>query len=149
MKDIEYAGFWIRTAATLIDTVLLMIITLPILSVIYGGGYFMSEAFISGFWDVVLSYIFPAIATILFWIYRGATPGKMAFKISIVDARNGGKPSTGQLIGRYFGYYVSILTLMIGYIWVGIDKKKQGFHDKLSKTVVVRNLAKAEVKFDG
>jgi uncharacterized RDD family membrane protein YckC len=56
-----------------------------------------------------------------------------------VDEKTGGKPSTGQLIGRYLGYYVSILPLMLGIIWVGIDKRKQGFHDKLAGTLVVRS----------
>ncbi len=42
------------------------------------------------------------------------------------------------MIGRYFGYYVSILPLMLGIIWVGIDKRKQGWHDKLAGTVVIR-----------
>ena len=71
--------------------------------------------------------------------YRQATPGKMAIGAKIVDAKTGGNASTGQLIGRYFAYYVSILPLMLGIIWVGIDPKKQGFHDKLAGTMVVRS----------
>ena len=80
----------------------------------------------------------PAIAVILFWIYRQATPGKMAIGAKIVDAKTGGKPSTGQLIGRYLAYYVSIIPLFLGIIWVGIDARKQGFHDKLAGTLVIR-----------
>ena len=80
----------------------------------------------------------PAVAVILFWIYRQATPGKMAVSARIVDSRTGGRPSTGQLIGRYFAYYVSILPLMAGIIWVAFDARKQGWHDKLANTVVVR-----------
>ena len=91
-----------------------------------------------GLWDVLLNYILPAIAVILFWIYKSATPGKMALGLKIVDAKTGRAASNPQLIGRYFGYYVSIIPLMLGMIWVGIDKKKQGWHDKLAGTLVVK-----------
>lgn len=50
----------------------------------------------------------------------------------------GGKPTAGQFIGRYFAYLIAFLPLCLGVIWVGIDKKKQGWHDKLAGTVVIR-----------
>jgi len=89
--------------------------------------------------DFLINWVFPAIAVILFRIYRQATPGKMAISAKIVDEKTGGKPSTGRLIGRYLGYYVSILPLMLGIIWVAFDKRNQGFHDKLAGTLVVRS----------
>ncbi len=149
MDDVEYAGFWIRTGAAIIDTILLVIIILPILTLIYGQEYWLGTVYISGFWDVMLNYFLPAIAVILFWIYKSATPGKMALKLSIVDAKTGGHPSTGQLIGRYFAYYVSLVPFGLGIIWVGIDKRKQGWHDKLAGTVVVRRTAQEPVQFEG
>jgi uncharacterized RDD family membrane protein YckC len=149
MEDLEYAGFWVRTGAALIDTILMLIIIMPVLTLIYGSDYWTSEAFFIGFWDIVLNYILPAIAVILFWIYKSATPGKMALKLSIVDAKTGREASKGQLIGRYFAYYISILALFLGIIWVGIDKRKQGWHDKLAGTVVIKNNAKETVQFDG
>ena len=82
----------------------------------------------------------PAIAIILFWIYRAATPGKMAISAKIVDVQTGGQPSTGQLVGRYFAYFISALPLGLGIFWVAFDKKKQGWHDKLAGTVVVRKI---------
>jgi uncharacterized RDD family membrane protein YckC len=148
MDDVEYAGFWIRTGAAIIDTILLLIIILPILTLIYGQEYWFGTVYISGFWDVMLNYILPAIAVILFWIYKSATPGKLALKLAIVDAKTGGHPSTGQLIGRYFAYYVSIIPLGLGIIWVGIDKRKQGWHDKLAGTVVIRRTAQEPVRFE-
>jgi uncharacterized RDD family membrane protein YckC len=148
MKDLEYAGFWIRVGAALIDTVLMMIIIIPILSLIYGKEYWVSDSSFFGFWDLVLNYAFPAIAVILFWVYKSATPGKMALRLKIVDADTGQAVSTGRLIGRYLGYYVSIIPFFLGLIWVGIDKKKQGWHDKLAGTVVVRNMKKEPVQFD-
>jgi uncharacterized RDD family membrane protein YckC len=77
------------------------------------------------------------IVTILFWRYRGATPGKMAISAKIVDAKTLAAPSTGSLVVRYFAYIVSALPLMIGFLWIGIDRRKQGFHDKIAGTAVV------------
>ncbi len=139
MNERKYAGFWIRTVAAIIDTLLMIIIIAPVLTGIYGKEYWLSDSLIQGSWDVMFSYILPAIAVVLFWAYKSATPGKMLMKLTIVDAKTGGKPSTGQLIGRYLGYYVSIIPLCLGIIWVGIDKRKQGWHDKLAGTVVIRN----------
>ena len=139
MNGQKYAGFWIRTAAAIIDTVLMIIIIAPVLTGIYGKEYWLSDSLIQGSWDVLFSYILPAIAVVIFWAYKSATPGKMLTKLTIVDAKTGGKPSTGQFIGRYLGYYVSIIPLFLGIIWVGIDKRKQGWHDKLAGTVVIRN----------
>ena len=106
MSEQNYAGFWIRVGATLIDTIFLLVIILPLLTLIYGTDYWASEPFVYGIWDVLLQYIFPAAAVIVFWIYRSATPGKMILKLTIVDAATGGKPTTGQFIGRYLAYYI-------------------------------------------
>ena len=148
MNEQEYAGFWIRTWASIIDTVLILLIIWPILTGIYGVEYWQSTSFVQGTWDVLLNYILPAIAVIVFWSYKSATPGKMLTNLTIVDAKGGGKPSTGQLIGRYLGYYVSMLPLFLGIIWVGIDKRKQGWHDKLAGTVVIKSNHTEEVKFE-
>jgi uncharacterized RDD family membrane protein YckC len=139
MNDQQYAGFWIRVGASMIDTILILAIIWPILTAIYGKDYWAGASFTHGAWDVILTYILPAVAVILFWIYRSATPGKMALKLTIVDAKTGAKPSTGQFIGRYLGYYVSAIPLFLGLVWVGIDKRKQGWHDKLAGTVVIRS----------
>ena len=138
MYEQDYAGFWIRVGASLIDTILIMVLTFPIAAAIYGEAYWDSESLVAGLWDVVLSYILPAIAVIVFWVYKSATPGKMITNLIIVDAETGGKPSTGQFVGRYFAYYLSAIPLMLGFIWVAFDKRKQGWHDKLAGTVVIR-----------
>lgn len=147
-NELEYAGFWLRTAASIVDTILVMIVTYPILIGIYGWAYFDSDRLIAGPADVLLSVVFPAIAVIWFWAARQATPGKMAISARIVDAKTGGVPSTGQLIGRYLGYFVSIVPLFLGILWVGLDRRKQGWHDKLAGTVVVRNRDPETVRFD-
>ncbi|WP_126455215.1 RDD family protein [Sulfuriflexus mobilis] len=148
MIEQQYAGFWIRTGAAIIDTILVFFIIAPILTAIYGVDYWLDESFFKGTWDVLLNYLLPMVAVIVFWVYKSATPGKMATQLTIVDARTGGKPSTGQFIGRYLAYYVSIIPLMLGIIWVGIDKRKQGWHDKLAGTVVIRRTSPEPVKFE-
>jgi uncharacterized RDD family membrane protein YckC len=145
--DLEYVGFWLRVVAALIDTVLLLLICVPIVTLVYGEEYWTSPEMLAGPADFLINWVLPAVAVLLFWIYRQATPGKMAVGARIVDARTGERPSTGQLIGRYFAYYVSMLPLFLGLFWVGWDRRKQGFHDKLANTVVVRTSRRA--KFPG
>jgi len=136
--DFEYAGFWIRVWASIIDTILILIITMPILLSVYGTGYFDSDKIIQGPLDFFVSWVFPSIAVIFFWIYKSATPGKMAISSKIVNAHTGEKPSVGQFVGRYFAYFISGIPLGLGIIWIAFDKRKQGWHDKLAGTVVIR-----------
>jgi len=135
----RYAGFWVRVMAALIDSVLLIMVTLPLLLWIYGESYLDldPERLIAGPADLLISWLFPAVAIVAFWRYRSATPGKMLLKLEIVDATNGGTPTTGQLIGRYLAYYVSTIPFALGLLWVAFDPRKQGWHDKLANTVVI------------
>jgi uncharacterized RDD family membrane protein YckC len=148
MDGKEYAGFWIRFGAMLIDLVVMIIVLYIPLTMIYGEEYWVGEQFIYGLWDVMLGYIVPIIVTIWFWLRYEGTPGKMATKLRIVDAATGNKMTTGQAIGRYFAYTIAILPLCLGLIWVGIDKKKQGWHDKLAGTVVIRDTGKQSVRYE-
>ena len=136
--ELEYAGFWMRVWASLIDTVLVCALIFPLLTVIYGRAYWDSPKLIQGPIDFLLSWVAPAVAVVLFWIARQATPGKMAIAARVADAKTGGKPTNGQLIVRYLGYYVSAIPLFLGLLWVAFDPRKQGWHDKLAGTVVVR-----------
>jgi len=138
-RRLEYVGFWKRVAASLIDVLILLVVIVPLLLAIYGSEYLAraQTSGTAGFWDFVIQVVMPAVAVILFWKYRGATPGKMAISARIVDARTGAAPSTGQLVGRYFAYIVSTLPLCLGFVWIGLDRRKQGFHAKLANTVVV------------
>jgi uncharacterized RDD family membrane protein YckC len=139
-QELEYVGFWARVGAALIDTVLLLLVVVPLLAAVYGWTYFDGKATLvaSGPANFLISYVAPAIAVVAFWIVRQATPGKMAISARIVDAATGQPLSTRQAIGRYLAYYVSILPLCLGLLWVAFDKRKQGWHDKLAGTVVVR-----------
>ena len=136
--EIHYSGFWIRLLASLIDTVWLLILTFALGWMIYGAIYFQSTEFTQGYADLFITYVLPFILTILFWYYKAATPGKMILGMRIVDANTLGKVSTGRLFVRYLSYYISMLVLGLGFLWVGWDKRKQGWHDKIARTLVIK-----------
>lgn len=137
--EVHYAGFWLRVGASIIDTVLLLAVMLPLLVSIYGWDYFdgTQSGFVAGTADFLISWVGPAVAVIVFWVYKSATPGKMMLSARIVDATTGQPPSVGQSVGRYFAYYLSLLPLGLGFLWVAFDPRKQGWHDKLANTVVI------------
>ena len=149
--DLEYVGFWPRVGAALIDTLLILVVTVPLVTAVYGKQYWVSDSWLKGPADFLINWLLPAGAVLLFWIYRQATPGKIAISARIVDAATGGRPTTRQLVVRYLGYYVSMLPMMLGILWVAFDPRKQGWHDKLAGTVVVRPRRRGPlpVKFDG
>ena len=140
MEDVEYAGFWIRLGAVLIDLMVMGVVLYIPSTVIYGSEYWVGDQFFYGFWDLIFSYVLPLVGTIWFWLRFSGTPGKMALKLKIVDAGTGNKLTFGQAIGRYFAYILSAIPFFLGYIWVGFDKRKQSWHDKLAGTVVIRNI---------
>jgi uncharacterized RDD family membrane protein YckC len=136
--ELEYVGFWARVWASIIDTVLMIAVIVPVLFVIYGKERLADGITLTGFTEFLFSYVLPAIAVIAFWSAKQATPGKMAIGAIIVNAKTGQPPSMKQHIVRYLGYFISTFFLCLGFIWVGLDKRKQGWHDKLAGTVVVR-----------
>ncbi len=143
--EFEYAGFWVRVGAALIDTVLIVCVTFPLMIAIYGWSYFdgSKTGFIAGVGDFLISWVAPAVAVVAFWFYKQATPGKMALSVRVVDAKTGNTLTVGQSIGRYLGYFVSTIPLGLGLIWVAFDPRKQGWHDKLAGTVVIRSRNRA------
>jgi uncharacterized RDD family membrane protein YckC len=151
--ELEYVGFWVRVLASLIDTALLSLALWPLGHLLYKNIYLPAPdwdpngpaaldltqlhlQFSASDW--FLELILPAVVVILFWMARQATPGKMVFGARVVDASSGLPPRLGQACVRYLGYYLSALFLCLGFIWVGIDPRKQGWHDKLAHTIVVR-----------
>ena len=85
------------------------------------------------FFEILLTGIF----FVLFWNKYGATPGKMIMSIKIVDAKNYKKPKKMQNIIRFLGYFVAMLPLGCGFWSMNFSGKKQGWHDKLARTVVI------------
>ncbi|HXZ52102.1 MAG TPA: RDD family protein [Burkholderiales bacterium] len=139
MAQPEYVGFWRRVLAAAIDFLILFVVTTPILLAIYGRRYFalVQSGTSAGFWDFVIEYVVPAVAVVAFWRRYGATPGKMAVGAKIVDAKTGERPSTARLVLRYVAYLVSALPLFLGFLWIGVSRRKQGFHDKIARTMVI------------
>lgn len=147
-NNLEYVGFWSRVGAAILDSIIVGLITVPAMYAIYGSGYFMDpEApLIAGPADFLISWVFPAVAVILFWLYKQATPGKMVVSARVVDAKTGNSLTTGQAVIRYLAYFVAMIPLFLGIFWVAFDPRKQGWHDKLAGSVVVRS--KVPVSFE-
>ncbi|HZQ73422.1 MAG TPA: RDD family protein [Burkholderiales bacterium] len=131
-RSVEYVGFWKRFVAFVIDMLIVFVVVGLALFALYGQLMAVQSDAVN--WTVNGLLV---VATILFWRYRGATPGKMAISAKIVDARTFGPPSTVRLVVRYFAYILSSLPLGLGFVWIGIDRRKQAFHDKIAGTVVV------------
>ena len=69
--------------------------------------------------------------------YNGQTPGKMLLGIRVV--KTDGSPLTGSdAFVRYLGYALNWLSLGVGWLWVFFDEDRQGWHDKLARTYVVK-----------
>ena len=157
MSEVRYAGFWIRFFASFLDTLFL---ALPVAIVIYflsDGNWFDFSQYqqnikmaMSGninalnnlpktdkTWEVI-NLIVTITVTMIFWRrWRGATPGKKFVHIKIVDAKTFEDIDNRQAITRSFGYIVSTLTLLVGFIMVAFRKDKRGLHDLLAGTVVI------------
>jgi uncharacterized RDD family membrane protein YckC len=134
----EYAGFWIRLVANVFDGLILLIPNI-ILSFGVGG--------VTGF---LLSLALGIVYTIGFWTAKGATPGKMVVGIEIVTV-NEERIGFGKAFLRYIGYWVSTITLSIGYLMIAFSRQKRGLHDHIAGTIVVRSAriptVKARVSF--
>jgi len=138
-SEVEYVGFWPRVGAAIIDSILIMVVLTPLILMFFGPSYFGEARAAPGSAVFLLEWLLPALAVLAFWVARQATPGKMLIGAKIVDAVTGEKPIPGQLVLRYIGYYVAMLPLFLGIIWVAFDRRKQGWHDKMGRTVVIRD----------
>lgn len=138
LETVEYAGFWARFFATILDSILIMAVLIPLLLLMLGPQILTDPDAANTPLGNLLQYGLPLIATVLFWKYRSATPGKMLMGLIVVDGRTGGVPPTGRLVLRYLAYIVSTLPLGLGFLWVAFDKQKRGFHDMIASTLVVR-----------
>lgn len=146
----RYAGFWIRVGAWLIDAIILGIVN-SVISAFFGGGL---GALVKPGQDpstINVAAVFGAIGmmilitcaiqfayfTFLESSEKQATLGKMALGLKVTDL-NGQRISVGRAAGRFFSKIISSLILCIGYIMVGFTEKKQGLHDMIAGTYVVR-----------
>jgi uncharacterized RDD family membrane protein YckC len=134
---LEYAGFWLRLGSTLIDAVILLFLLFMLdrAFTFFIGNVFASTASIVAVsliaWLITVAYF------VVFWVWRGQTPGKMIFGIKII--RTDSSPvHRSCAVSRYFGYIICVLTAFIGFVWIAFDERKQGLHDKIAGTYVVK-----------
>ena len=141
---LDYVGFLPRLRAVLVDGVIVNIVLIPMA---YFSGFFSpSDPSDSGIHPFVIwANLLPVVAVLLFWMFKSATPGKMLISAVIVDAETGKEPKLWQFLVRLLGYGLSTLAFGIGYLWIAVDPRNQGWHDKLARTVVVRR--KEEPRF--
>jgi uncharacterized RDD family membrane protein YckC len=147
----HYAGFWSRAAARIIDLVLII----AAFNLIYladrlgadaglwsGIGLGEGEAAGAGFSMAnVLRGLFFLFFPVFYYVYlhgtNGQTFGKMALRIQVVN-EDGTPLDYQKAFLRWLGYFLCDLTFYIGYLWAAFDHRKQGLHDKVCKTLVVR-----------
>ena len=138
--DVKHAGFWLRFVAWIIDSVLLNIVSWIIM---FSTGFVLADISLTG--SVVWTIAFLALNIGLPWLYlslmesssKQATLGKMVLGIIVTDEA-GNRISFGRATGRYFGKILSGLILFIGYIMIAFTRKKQGLHDIIASTLVIK-----------
>ncbi|HEU4471509.1 MAG TPA: RDD family protein [Flavisolibacter sp.] len=124
-QRIVYGGFWPRFLAAFIDGIILGVVNAITLFI---GGEAMPNV----------------LGLIVGWLYyafqeaspAGATLGKRALNLKVVT-ENGEQLSFGQATGRYFGKIISTIILLIGYLMMLWDEKKQTLHDKMVSAIVI------------
>lgn len=130
--EVKYAGFWTRTVATIIDNIWMYALVYMLMMAVIGNLNEVSIAALS------IEWLLPFIVVIAFWSIKQASPGKMLFGMRIVDAETLEKVPTIRLVVRYLAYFISMIPLGLGFFWVAFDKRKQGWHDKIAGTVIIR-----------
>jgi len=138
-RTLNYAGFWIRVVATLIDSVVIYAVIFALMAIFgLGGGFTDPSAFDMTTFAVVYAVVFVGVIGYFIGMEssaKQATLGKMAVGIKVGDEQ-GNRISVGKAAGRFFGKILSQLILYIGYMMAGWDPKKQALHDKLAGTFV-------------
>ncbi|MDE3168283.1 MAG: RDD family protein [Acidobacteriota bacterium] len=143
----QYAGFWIRVLAVIIDSLILgvvqSILQLTALRPMLGAADLQDNpaALFAALGDigvmVMVSQVISCAYEAVFVAQLGGTPGKLALGMRVVRP-DGSRVDLGRAVGRYFAKILSAIVLCIGYIMVGFDAEKRGLHDRICDTRVVR-----------
>ena len=125
----EKVGFLRRLVAFVIDSVLLMVVNQVISSVLFGGDPMAA---------VGPNTLLGIVYFVGMWAFAGGqTLGMKAFGMKVVKA-DGTPVTIVTAVLRYVGLIISFFALFIGVIWIAFDKDKQGWHDKIAGTYVVK-----------
>ena len=141
-SETVYAGFFVRLAAFIVDSLIvgtgLLFIKLPIWFAAFGTDNILSRDFIFQYSALdIIYYLLKLCYFVLLTYFTGATLGKKLFHLRVVSSEDR-TPSFFEIAFREsVGRFLSALVLYVGYIMVGADKKKRGLHDMLSDTYVV------------
>jgi uncharacterized RDD family membrane protein YckC len=140
---LEFAGFWRRLAAFAVDAVVLGVISSMLFPFSWiGWGRLWDNQWywtvlpllmMSGFFNLAIYAIYHAG----FWAWRGQTPGKMLLNIRLIRT-NGNQVTLGYALLRYLGYIISGALMGVGFLWIAFDPHKQGLHDKVADTYVIK-----------
>lgn len=145
---VYYGGFWQRFLALSIDTIILYIYT--IIMFLIGNLIAPQNCGLTYLIDTPSTFMYTVffpyygLAVLLnasYFIYfhgaTGQTPGKRLLGLRVV--RTDGKPLTyGIAFLRWIGYILSKLPFFLGFIWAAFDSRKQGWHDKIAGTCVIK-----------
>ncbi|MEQ2006581.1 MAG: RDD family protein [Limisphaerales bacterium] len=135
---LTYATFWIRFGAKFIDGILLQIIGGImgfVLGLAFSGGLAQNPAYLALFY--VLGFGLEVVYKTIFIGMTGATPGKMACKLRVVNA-DGSKVSYAKACGRAFAELLSAMICLGGYIMAAFDDEKRALHDRICDTRVIK-----------
>lgn len=120
----QYMGFWIRFAAWVIDWIILIVVSIFLAVVTSAASVYVQ-------WLINILYF------VLFNGLKGQTPGKMAVGIKVINWQ-GDVPGVGRASVRFIAEIVSFVVVFLGLIWIAFDSRKQGWHDKMAGTFVVK-----------
>lgn len=145
-RDQPRAGFWIRSLALTIDIILISFMQSLFawvikIGIITGAGILEmhTETFV-GLREFLITTIGASIFAFYFIFFHGTsgqTPGKKLFHIKVVGTNE--KPiDIKKSVKRFLGYIVSALPLYFGFIMVAFNRKKQGLHDIIAHTHVIK-----------
>lgn len=129
----DYAGFWRRVLASIIDSI---IVSIPQVAIVLAAGWSLTDN------SDPRPNLVGLVLAFAYMVYfhssaRQATPGKMALGIVVTDI-DGNRLSVGRAAGRYLATLLSAIILGIGFIMVAFTKNKQGLHDLIADTLVVQ-----------
>lgn len=140
MRAVPKAGFWMRVVATLIDTAIILALQLS-LGALIGMVGFISAGQLDGNMAILVQlfgYVLSFTYYVVFTGHGGQTPGKMALRIKVVRT-DGSEIGYGRAALREIpGKFISGILLCIGYIMVAFDEQKQGLHDRMADTYVIK-----------
>lgn len=142
-RDTEYAGFWVRLAAYVIDSIIVFFGLLFVRLFLSGIMSVLSDTWIGGnilfhytLKDILL-YGFQVLYFILCTYLTGTTLGKRAMNLRVVSA-DGQKLTILNVVYREtIGRFLCSISVGIGYIIAGVDREKRGLHDILCDTRVI------------